>query len=707
MNIAIFASGNGGNFQAIVEAINQGFVEANISFLFCDQKNATVIQRAGHLNIPVRMLSLGDYPSKVAYEEALLNFLEKEHVELIVLAGYMKIIGQTLLDAYPKRIINIHPSLLPSFPGCQGIKDAFDAKVEETGVTIHFVDAGIDTGPVIAQEKISINFQETLESLEKKIHNKEHSLYPTILDQLIKQIKRGEYPVVKKRALLSVSDKTGIVEFAKGLIKQEIEIISTGGTKKILDQAGIQTIPVDEVTGFPEMMDGRVKTLHPFIHGGLLAKRDEMTHVDAMKQHNIVPIDIVCVNLYPFKETIMKTDCTMEQAIENIDIGGPSMLRSAAKNHQSVTVIVDPKDYSSVLDEWQKNNNTSFDTRQKLAAKTFRHTAAYDALIAEYMTNLVDVPLPETITASYELKQTLRYGENNHQEAAFYQNILPVPFSIACAKQLHGKELSYNNIRDADAAIRIVREFEEPAVVAVKHMNPCGIGIGKNSDLAYQHAYEADTVSIFGGVVVFNREIEKQTAEKMHDLFLEIIIAPSFTQESLDILSQKKNLRLLTLDFTQKDLAIEKEKVSVLGGVLIQNQDLLIEDEKNWRVVTKKQPTPEELLALKFAFKAVKHVKSNAIVVANQYQTLGIGAGQMNRIGAVEIAIKQAGSLAQNAILASDAFFPMSDSVAYAGKNGIKAIIQPGGSIKDQDSIDLADALGITMIFTGTRHFRH
>lgn len=513
---------------------------------------------------------------------------------------------------------------------------------------------------------------------------------------------------MKKRALLSVSDKKGISEFAKQLSVLGYEIISTGGTKKALEEAGVTTIGIEEVTEFPEMMDGRVKTLHPKIHGGLLARRSIPAHLEAMETHDIQPIDLVAVNLYPFKETIQKEGVTEEEAIENIDIGGPSMLRSAAKNFADVTVIVDPKDYENVLGELQESGSCSLELKKQLAAKVFRHTAAYDALIAEYLTKAVGESEPEKLTLTYERKQGLRYGENSHQHAAFYQDALEKKYSIACAKQLHGKELSYNNIKDADAALRIAREYSEPTVVALKHMNPCGIGTGNTIFDAYYNAYEADPVSIFGGIVVLNREVDLKTAEKMHQLFLEIIIAPSFDREAFDLLSGKKNLRLLTLDFSNQDEAYN-ETVSVLGGLLVQEQDVLEEDEKNWQVVTKRQPTKDELQALVFAAKAVKHVKSNAIVLANTKQTVGIGAGQMNRVGSVKIAIEQAEAAEkiEGAVLASDAFFPMDDSVEYAAKHGIKAIIQPGGSVKDQASIDMADKYGIAMVFTGVRHFRH
>lgn len=509
------------------------------------------------------------------------------------------------------------------------------------------------------------------------------------------------------RALISVSDKKGVIAFAEGLVENGIEIISTGGTKKVLDEAGIPTISIEEVTDFPEMMDGRVKTLHPKIHGGLLGRRDLDSHMEAMAASQITPIDFVCVNLYPFKETIMKSDVTEEEAIENIDIGGPSMLRSAAKNHQFVTAVVDPADYPVVLSELKEQGGTSLATRKKLAAKVFRHTAAYDALIAQYLTGQVAEREPEKLTLTFDRKQDLRYGENSHQKAAFYETALPESYSIAQAQQLHGKELSFNNIRDADAALRIMREYQEPTVVALKHMNPCGIGSASTIFAAWNAAYEADPVSIFGGIIVLNREVDLPTAEAMHQLFLEIIIAPAFTPESLEVLKTKKNLRLLSVDFTGGESTHTKETVSVLGGLLVQEEDVAMEESQDWQVVTERKPTEVELAAMAFAWRAVKHVKSNAIVLANEHQTVGIGAGQMNRVGSVKIAIEQAGAKTKDAVLASDAYFPMDDSVEYAAKHGIKAIIQPGGSIKDQASIDMANKYGVAMVFTGVRHFRH
>ena len=509
-----------------------------------------------------------------------------------------------------------------------------------------------------------------------------------------------------KRALISVSDKAGIVEFAKKLKEIGFEIISTGGTKNALQSAGVDVIGISDVTGFPEILDGRVKTLHPNVHGALLSKHDDEDHKHQIAAHQIQPIELVCVNLYPFQQTIAKPDVTVEDAIENIDIGGPTMLRSSAKNHQYVTVVVDPTDYEKVIAEYKELGSTTFETRRALAAKVFRHTAAYDSVISQYMTELVGEEQPESVTYTFDLKQSLRYGENPHQQASFYKKPLGSTFSIANAEQLHGKELSYNNINDANAALQIVKEFVGPAAVAVKHNNPCGVGTGETIFEAYTKAYEADETSIFGGIVALNREVDADTAIKLHEIFLEIIIAPSFSKEALDILTGKKNIRLLTIPFNDVN-ANEKVLVSVEGGLLVQDADSYTLEQATVTVPTKRQPTDVEWEALKLGWNVVKHVKSNAIVVTDRQMTLGVGAGQMNRVGAAKIALEEAGEKAKGAALASDAFFPMSDTVEAAAKAGITAIIQPGGSIKDEESIKMADEYGIAMVFTGVRHFKH
>lgn len=512
--------------------------------------------------------------------------------------------------------------------------------------------------------------------------------------------------MTKKRALLSVSDKNGIEELARQLVELGFELISTGGTKKALQSAGIPVIGVSDVTGFPEILEGRVKTLHPSIHGGLLAKYDEADHLRQLEEQGIAPIELVCVNLYPFQQTIAKPDTSVADAIENIDIGGPAMLRASAKNHAYITVLTDPSDYETVLKEYESEGKTRPKTRRRLAAKVFRQTAAYDALIAEYMTELAGEDTPERLTVTYELKQPLRYGENPHQKATFYRKPLGSEFSIANAEQLHGKGLSYNNINDADAALQIVKEFTEPAAVAVKHMNPCGVGTGDSAFSAFGKAFAADPVSIFGGVIAFNREVDAEAAHKLREIFLEIIIAPSFTAEALDILTGKKNLRLLTVAFDSSNKP-EPKLASIEGGLLVQEQDQYTLQDATITVPTKRQPSEEEWAALKLGWNVVKHVKSNAIVVSDKDMTLGIGAGQMNRVGSAKIALEQAGSKANGAALASDAFFPMDDTVEAAAKAGVTAIIQPGGSVRDEDSIKKADEYGIAMVFTGVRHFKH
>lgn len=508
-----------------------------------------------------------------------------------------------------------------------------------------------------------------------------------------------------KRALLSVSDKTGLVELAQALHELDYQLVSTGGTLKVLAAANLPVTPIDEITGFPEMLDRRVKTLHPNVHGGLLARRDVPEHMATIKAHGIAPIDVVVVNLYPFKETIAKPEVTFAEAIEQIDIGGPSMLRSAAKNHAAVLPIVDPNDYSQAIELLQTDGLTPT-VRRQFAAKVFQHTAAYDSLIANYLT---EEPYPDNLTLSYTKYDALRYGENAHQSATAYVSDQPENYSILAADVLHGKKLSYNNLRDADAALRVIADFNNlPTVVTLKHMNPAGIGQADTLFEAWDKAFHADDISIFGGVVVLNREVDLATAQAMHKIFLEIIIAPSYTEEAFAELAKKKNLRLLQLPINQP-IAVKQDVVSVLGGILVQDRDLVTEDLADFEVVSKAQPTAAQLEALVFAQKAVKHVKSNAIIVAANGQTLGVGAGQPNRIDSVKIAIDhaQVKPAFGEAVLASDAFFPMNDSVEFAATHGITAIVEPGGSIKDQDSIDKADELGIALVFSKNRHFKH
>ena len=508
------------------------------------------------------------------------------------------------------------------------------------------------------------------------------------------------------RALFSVSDKTGVVEFAKELVGLGWEIIATGGTMKLLQDSGLEVINISEVTGFPEICDGRVKTLHPKVHGGLLGRRDMESHIAQLKENGIEFIDMVCVNLYPFKQTIAKPDVTMEDAIENIDIGGPSMLRSAAKNWSAVTVVCNPENYAKIIAEIKEHGNTTKETRLQLSAEAYTHTAEYDMMIAAYMRKAAG--LNEKLFLEYDLIQGLRYGENPHQEAKFYGKAECGSYSLANAKQLNGKELSYNNIQDANAALCIAREFDEPFCVGLKHMNPCGAAIGTDVVDAWTKAYEADKVSIFGGIVAVNREINKEAAELMKPIFLEIIMAPSFSPEALEILSTKKNLRLLQVDMTKDDSVVD-QYVSVNGGLLVQNLDKTTVEVTADMCVTEKKPTPEQIIDLNFGWRIVKHVKSNAIVAVKDGKTLGVGAGQMNRVGSAEIALKQAqaAGFTEGIVLASDGFFPFDDTVTMASQYGVTAIVQPGGSVRDEDSVMKANECGITMVCTGMRHFKH
>ncbi len=511
-----------------------------------------------------------------------------------------------------------------------------------------------------------------------------------------------------RRALISVSDKHDLIPFANELSKLGIEILSTGGTAHVLRDAGIDVIEVSEKTGFPEIMDGRVKTLHPIIHGGLLARRG--TDEGVMAEHNIEPIDLLAVNLYPFEQTIASDNATIEDAIENIDIGGPAMIRAASKNHDGVAVIVDPGDYDDVVNAL-KNNNLGIDERRRLAAKAYAHTASYDAAITKYLSDsLGDDPLGDRFLYAGTLVEKMRYGENPHQNAAFYVDQQAPTGSLATATQLQGKALSYNNIADSDAALECVRQFEAPACVIVKHANPCGVAVAKDIGTAYDKAFQTDPTSAFGGIVAFNRSLDATTAKTIVDRqFVEVIIAPSIDGDAATVLSEKKNVRVLdTGDWTAPVDSLEIKKVS--GGLLVQGSDLGRITADDLKVVTKKAPTPEQVEDMLFAWTIVKYVKSNAIIFCKDKATIGVGAGQMSRVYSTKIAALKAadeGLVVKGSVMASDAFFPFRDGIDTAAETGIAAIIQPGGSMRDDEVIQAADEHGLAMVFTGMRHFRH
>jgi len=510
---------------------------------------------------------------------------------------------------------------------------------------------------------------------------------------------------VIKKAIISVSDKTGIVDFAKELSSLGIEIYSTGGTAKLLQNEGITVKSVSELTNFPEILDGRVKTLHPAVHAGLLAELNKEEHVKQLEEHHLSSIDLLVVNLYPFEETLEKQGSTHEEIIENIDIGGPTMLRAAAKNYLWTAVIVNPKWYVEIINLLKNNNNTlPVKVRQELAGEVFNHTAYYDSLISSYFRKVNKIELPEKLTIGMKIQQTLRYGENPHQKALLYGSFFKI------FKQLHGKELSYNNILDIDAASRLILEFDETALAIIKHTNPSGVATGNTLSEAYHKAFATDTVSPFGGIIAMNRPVDMETAETIHSLFTEVLIAPEYSEDALQILTRKKDRRLITADYNKLRESLGFEIKSVSGGFLVQSTDMLLYDDANLKVVTKRQPTEKEYSALMFGWKIAKHVKSNSIVYSANDRTLAIGAGQMSRVDSSRIAVEKAKMMGldlKGSAVASDAFFPFPDGVLQAVEAGATAVIQPGGSVRDNEVIAAADEHNVAMIFTGLRHFRH
>ncbi|MBI1824735.1 MAG: bifunctional phosphoribosylaminoimidazolecarboxamide formyltransferase/IMP cyclohydrolase [Nitrospirae bacterium] len=519
-----------------------------------------------------------------------------------------------------------------------------------------------------------------------------------------------------ERALISVSDKSGLLDFANHLHKSGVEILSTGGTAKFLRGNAIPAKEISEFTGFPEILDGRVKTLHPKVHGGLLGRRDLASHQEEMKRNGISPIDLVVVNLYPFEMTVSKPDVSFEEAIENIDIGGPAMLRSAAKNYKDVAVVVDPGDYAKVVQEMNENRGSlRSETLFDLARKVFSHTSRYDSIIAAYLNQQRgskdpdhERDFPDILTLTYEKAQILRYGENPHQRGAFYKDNSSFEVSVARASLLHGKEMSYNNYLDANSAFELVKEYREPCAVIVKHNNPCGVALGSDPLQAYQKARETDPISAFGGVIAFNQSVDLATAKEITSTFVEVVIAPSFLEDALFELKRKRDIRILSTGNLIQSAREKFEFKRITGGLLLQDRDLgSIKDIKDLKVVTQRIPTAEELAAMDFAWKVCKHVKSNAIIFASGTQTIGIGAGQMSRIDSVQLATSKAQKPLSGAVMASDAFFPFRDGLDAAFKAGIRAVIQPGGSIKDSEVIQAANEHGMSMVFTGMRHFRH
>jgi phosphoribosylaminoimidazolecarboxamide formyltransferase/IMP cyclohydrolase len=734
----VLVSGNGTNLQALIDAVKAGGLPGGeICGVVADRDGAYALERAGAAGIPAfveapnRSLPRGKRRRDLS--DRVLKKAREREADFIILAGFLSILEGPILGVYEDRIINLHPALLPKFGG-QGMygehvhRAVLDAGERESGCTVHLVTGGIDAGPVLLSRSVPVLPGDTPESLADRIHHEEHIAIVEATARMIEKLCAGGN--MKKRALISVFNKDGIDGLASFLIEAGWEILSTGKTSKYMQGEGIPVTDVSAFTGFPECLDGRVKTLHPAIHAGLLARRDVPAHGETLEKLGLKTIDLVCVNLYPFFEKV-QAGLSLEETVEFIDIGGPAMLRSAAKNYRDVVVLTDPADYPEAL-AGIKAGKVPNEFRKRLAGKVFDLTSAYDAAIARY---LLDEDYPAYWPMSLKKAQSLRYGENSHQSASLYFNA-DRPGALSAMEQLHGKELSYNNIRDLDLAWKAVCALglsadgtpplgEEDiaalglsgyqdgaglraACVAVKHNSPCGIAQGASLGEAYAKTFACDPVSIFGGIVACNVPVDKATAEKFSELFLEIVAAPGFEDGALEILKQKKNLRIIRAAHAPRE---QRECISVDGGLLVQDADRKLLEK--WETVTKTAPLPGDIPDMIFGMRAVSYVKSNAVMVVKDQAAAGIGGGQVNRIWAARQALDRGAELAASSggepprVLASDAFFPFPDVVEAAASSGIKAIVQPGGSLNDKLSIEACDKYGIAMVFTGTRRFKH
>ncbi|MBI5245634.1 MAG: bifunctional phosphoribosylaminoimidazolecarboxamide formyltransferase/IMP cyclohydrolase [Elusimicrobia bacterium] len=728
MKIAVFASGEGTNLQALLDACADGRVRGSVALVVSNKEDAGAVRRAQRVGIETLVCPQNDHPTPDEYNAFLAQECKKCGIELICLAGFMLKIKRPLIEAYNGKILNVHPALLPAFGG-QGM---YGRKVHEaviasgvkiSGATIHVVDEEYDHGPVVLQAHVPVLATDTAGTLAARVLAQEHWIYPRAValfaegrakvegGKVIVRPSPHEASPRLKRALISVSDKTGVVEFAKGLHELGLEIVSTSGTYKALVQAGLPVRPLETMTGFPEILDGRVKTLHPHVHGAILLRRGDPKQVREAELFGLEPIDLVAVNLYPFKKTAAEAKDPYEQAvIEQIDIGGVALIRAASKNFEDVAVLTAPSDYDGVLAELNAAQcRLSLDTRKRLALTGFRHTAEYDAMISGAWSggaagSKEAGAFPPSLENRLIKVQDLRYGENPHQKAALYASEAGMSFS-----KIHGKELSYNNLLDAAGTWDAVSDFEAPAAVVFKHVTPAGIGVGDTIEQAFDKAWATDPLSAFGGALAFNRPVTRAIAELLSKRFVEVLVAPAYEPEALEILTKKPNVRILVrTSAPTKALQLR----SIGDEVLVTEPDREITGS-DWKVVSKRSPTAAEEEALRFAWTAAKHVKSNAIVLAGPDRTVGIGAGQMSRVDSVHMSgVKFKLWLRDNEgpkalVLASDAFFPFRDGIDAAFTLGISAIIHPGGSIKDAEVIAAADEHNLAMVMTGMRHFRH
>jgi phosphoribosylaminoimidazolecarboxamide formyltransferase / IMP cyclohydrolase len=734
--IAVGVSGAGSNLRALYAAAQRGSLGGDIVLVFADRP-CPALDWAGEQGIDTALVPRGD-------DDALADVLSAAWPDVIVLAGYMRIVGPAVLTVYRDRIVNTHPSLLPAFPGAHAVRDALAHGVAVTGCTVHLVDATIDGGPIVAQEAVPILAGDDEAVVHDRVRAVEHRLLPRVVSlvlagaiEVVDGVVGIDAPAadvgmpLPRRALLSVSDKTGLVELGRGLVARGFELVSTGGTARSLRDAGLPVTDVAAVTGSPEMLDGRVKTLHPRVHGGLLADRRLEEHRLQLIEAGIAPFELVVVNLYPFAAALERPGITVDELIEEIDIGGPSMVRAAAKNHANVAIVTSPARYPDVLVALDAPNGLDVGLRRQLALEAFAHTAAYDARIAAELPGRMvaaglldppDDPYPATLTLALEKVETLRYGENPHQPAARYRRpgttIADGLFGAERAP-LQGKALSYNNVLDAAAAAAQGRALRGPGVVIVKHTNPCGTAERPSLIDAWTAALEADPVSAFGGVVALTRVVDAGMAHALTSIFLEIVVAPGYTSDALDVLSTKPNLRVLVDEALAADEPVAGTGAAPTGSlrtaggaVLVTAPDIVTDDPAGWTCATRRAPTAEEARDLDLAWRLVRVVTSNAIVLVRDGRLIGIGSGQTSRVDAARQAVAKAATILGTDVLrgaacASDAFYPFPDAIEACLEVGVNAFVQPGGSMRDAEAVAVVDDAGGTMLITGTRHFRH
>ncbi len=741
--VCVAVSGEGTNLRALRRAEKRGLLVGEIGLVLADRP-CPALAFAADEGLPTAIVAPAVHADRTGWDAALAQTLERANVDWLVLAGFMRILGRRTLERYAGRALNVHPSLLPGFAGAHAVRDALAAGVRTTGVTVHFVDQTLDGGPIVAQEVVPVLPGDDERTLLERLHAVEHRLLPRCValacagalslagGRVTIDDGRAAALPEPRRALLSVSDKRGLADFGRALAGLGFELVSTGGTARTLRQAGLEVVDVAAVTGFPEMLDGRVKTLHPRISAGVLADLHRPEHRRQLVAAAIDPFELVVVNLYPFAAAAARPDATLDELIEEIDIGGPTLVRAAAKNHGSVGVITDPAQYDAVVAELRDVRRLSTELRRELAAAAFRLTAEYDGLITAELSRrwwhtlaptsspavagsvAIDGPrdgdLPRAVSLALHRVEALRYGENPHQRAALYRadgiGLATGPFSDG-AGLLQGKPLSYNNILDAAAAAGLARDLRGAGCAIIKHANPCGAAEADDALIAWQQALATDPVSAFGGVVALNKAIEPALAERLVEIFLEVVVAPACSPAALEVLASRPNLRVLVDPNLGAGPTAGWEMRSAGGALLLTDADVEPDDPRGWRPVTARQPSEEEWGALDFAWRVCRHVKSNAVVLADRGALVGVGAGQMSRVDSARLALAKAGDRARGAVCASDAFYPFPDALAVCAEAGVTAFVQPGGSQRDADVIATADAHGAAMLFTGRRHFRH